>query len=138
MIFFTKRKKRLLVVDDSEIDLILVESMLQDKYTVLPTNSGKEALDFLLHADSPDLILLDLIMPDMDGWETFSQIRALSSISHIPISFLTSEDGTAEQNRAREIGAADYILKPFTKKGLEKRVKAILKKFPLKKEKPKS
>ena len=132
MSFFVKKKKKILMIDDSEIDLALVESMLQDAYTFLPTKSGKEALDYLLHADRPDLILLDLIMPDMDGWETFGRIKALACISNVPIAFITSERGIKEQNHAREIGAADYILKPFTKDELTKRIKDILKKFPVK------
>jgi len=128
MAFFIKKKKKILAVDDSEIDLDLVELMLQDKYIILPTKSGKEALDYLLHHDIVDLILLDLIMPEMDGWETFSRIKDLGAISHVPIAFLTSVRGADEQNRAREIGAADFILKPYTRKELLTRVKVILKK----------
>ena len=131
MAFFAKKKKKILVVDDSEIDLELVEFMLSEKYTILPTKSGQEALDYLLHTNNLDLILLDLIMPDMDGWETFSSIKALSFLSNIPIAFLTSVHGIDEQNHARKIGAADYIFKPYTKKELLKRIKIILKKYPL-------
>ena len=131
MAFFHRKNKRILAVDDSEIDLDLVEIMLQGKYTVFPTKSGKEALDYLLHNDTVDVILLDLIMPEMDGWETFSRIRDLGLIKHVPIAFLTSVHGTNEQNRAREMGAADYILKPYTRKELLKRIKNILKKNPV-------
>ena len=133
MEIFAKKKKRILVVDDSEIDLDMVEIMLQDKYTILPTKSGKEALDYLFHYSNVDLILLDLMMPEMDGWETFSLIRDLGHISHVPIAFLTSVQGVDEQNHAREIGAADYIFKPYTKKELSNRVKIILEKYPGKK-----
>jgi len=128
MAFFKTKKKRVLVVDDSEIDLELVEIMLQDKYTILPTKSGKEALDYLFHYNNVDLILLDLIMPEMDGWETFTRIKDLGLITDIPIAFLTSVHGEKEQNHAKEIGAADYIFKPYTKKELLKRIKIILKK----------
>ena len=125
MKFFVKKK--LLVVDDSEIDLDLVEAMLQDKYEILMTKSGQEALTFLFR-NKVDLILLDLIMPEMDGWETFSKIKDLGVISHVPIAFLTSVHGTTERERAKEIGAADYILKPYTREILQERVKIILKK----------
>ena len=134
MLFFGKRKKKILAVDDSEIDLDLVEMMLEDKYTILPTKSGKEALDYLLRDDNVDLILLDLMMPEMDGWETFSRIKDLGRISHIPIAFLTSVYGTEERNRAKEIGAADYIMKPYTREELMDRIAAILKKYPVKHE----
>jgi putative two-component system response regulator len=126
MAFYVMKKKKILVVDDSEIDLELIEIMLQDKYTILPTKSGKEALDYLLHHDSVDLILLDLIMPEMDGWETFSRIKDLGSITNVPIAFLTSVHGKEEQNRAKEIGAADYIFKPYTREKLLERIKNIL------------
>jgi putative two-component system response regulator len=132
MAFLLKKKKKILAVDDSEIDLDLLETLLQDKYTILPTKSGKEALDYLLHFSNVDLILLDLMMPEMDGWETFSQIRDLSNITDVPIAFLTSIRGEAEQNRAKEIGAADYIFKPFTKEELINRIENILKKPPAK------
>jgi CheY-like chemotaxis protein len=132
MAFIFKKKKKILAIDDSEIDLDLIEAMLQDKYTVLPTKSGKEALDYLLHFSNVDLILLDLIMPEMDGWETFNRIKDLSNITDIPIAFLTSVQGEKEQNRAKEMGAADYIFKPFTKEDLINRIEVILKKPPLK------
>jgi CheY-like chemotaxis protein len=128
MTFFGKKKKKILVVDDSEIDLDLVEIMLHDKYTVLPTKSGKEALDYLFRNDNVDLILLDLIMPEMDGWETFSRIKDLGLINNVPIVFLTSVHGIEEQNHAKEIGASDYIFKPYTREELLKRIKIILEK----------
>jgi CheY-like chemotaxis protein len=128
MLFFAKKKIKILVVDDSEIDLDLVEMMLQDEYTILPTKSGKEALDYLLHYNNVDLILLDLIMPEMDGWETFNRIKDLGFINNVPIAFLTSVHGIDEQNHAKEIGAADYIFKPYTREELIKRIKIILSK----------
>ena len=135
MHFFDKRKKKILVVDDSEIDLELVEMILEEKYTILPTKSGKEALDYILRDDTVDLVLLDLLMPEMDGWETFSRIRDLGRISHVPIAFLTSVYGTDEQTRAKELGAADYIMKPYTKEELLDRITVILKEYSEKHEK---
>ena len=128
MAFFAGKKKKILAVDDSEIDLDLIEIILQDRYTILPTKSGKEALEYLLY-NNVDLILLDLIMPEMDGWETFSRIKDLGLISNVPVIFVTSVHGADAQNRAWEMGAADYILKPYTRKELLKRIKIILKKY---------
>jgi len=133
MSLFVKKKKKILVVDDSEMDLDLIEMILQDKYTILPTKSGKEVLDYLLQNNNVDLILLDLIMPEMDGWETFSRIKDLGLISNIPIAFLTSTHGTDEQSHAKKIGAADYIFKPYTREELLKRIEIILKKYPVRK-----
>ena len=135
MKFSGKRKKKILAVDDSEIDIELVEMMLEDKYTILTTKSGKEALDYLFRDENVDLILLDLLMPEMDGWETFSRIKDLGCMNQIPIAFLTSVYGAEERERAKEIGAADYIMKPYTKKELLDRISIILKKYPKKQEK---
>ena len=130
MVLSAKEKKIILLVDDSEIDLDLAQFILQDKYRIIPTKSGKEALDSLLRGPVPDLVLLDLIMPNMDGWETFNRIKAISCLKGIPIAFLTIERGAAEQNHAREIGAADYIFKPYQKEELLKRIKNIIKRNP--------
>jgi CheY-like chemotaxis protein len=119
------KKKKILAVDDSEIDLEILENMLKDKFTVLPTKSGKEALDYLLHFSNVDLILLDVIMPEMDGWETFSRIKDLSNITDVPVAFVTSLQG--EEEHAKEIGVSDYILKPFEKEELIKRIEIMLK-----------
>jgi len=69
-------------------------------------------------------------MPEMDGWETFSRIKDLGIITDIPVAFLTSVHGEEEQNRAKEMGAADYIFKPFKGEDLLKRIEIILKKGP--------
>jgi putative two-component system response regulator len=108
--------------------------MLKAKYEIFSTKSGKDALNHLLRGPIPDLVLLDLVMPNMDGWETFNRIRAISCLRDIPIAFLTSVHGVTEQNHAQEIGAADYIIKPYEKKDLLKRVNKILKKIPVKKQ----
>jgi len=120
------KKKKILAVDDSEIDLQILENMLKDEYTILPTKSGKEALDYLLHFSNVDLILLDVIMPEMDGWETFSRIKDLSNITDVPVAFVTSLQGDEEQKRAKEIGVSDYILKPFEKEELIKRIEVMM------------
>ena len=70
----------------------------------------------------------------MDGWETFNKIKAITCLKNVPIAFLTIEKGITEQNHAREIGAADYIIKPYKRKELLKRIKSILKKNPVKKQ----
>ena len=121
-------KKNILIVDDDSIQLEHAKLMLQDEYTILTAKSGKEAVDYFLHRTAPNLVLLDILMPNMDGWETFNQIRGLSLLQNVPIAFLTSLNGTEEEKRAREMGAADYIMKPFNKEDLLSRVKNILSK----------
>ena len=72
------QKKKILLVDDNEVQLSFTQVQLQKKYVVMTAKSGKEALDHLLRGFTPDLILLDILMPNMDGWETFGRLRALS------------------------------------------------------------
>ena len=128
MAFFVKKKKKILVVDDSELALTLVEMILKDRYIVNLAKSGKDAIDYLSQGNIPDLILLDLIMPEMDGWETFNRIKELDYLNNVPIAFLTSLHGKEEQTHALEIGAEDYIFKPFARKELLNKVKIIIKK----------
>ena len=120
------KKKKILLIDDDETHLSIATVILEDVYEISSAKSGKEALDHLLHGTAPDLILLDLLMPQMDGWETFNRLKAISYLKDVPVAFMTSVHGTEEKNQARKIGAADYITKPFEKKELLKRVKNIL------------
>ena len=122
-------KKMILLVDDNEIQRVIIETMLADEYTVTTANSGKEAIDFLLKGHSPHLVLLDIVMPEMDGWETFNRLKAISCIKDVPIAFVTSLDDTTEMDRAFMMGAADFIAKPVDKDELLDRIKKILEKF---------
>ena len=129
MLFFIpgiSERKRLLVVDDDDFFLSVTTGVLKDTYEVIPVKSGKEALDYMLQGPAPDLILLDIMMPNMDGWETFNKIRAISFMRNIPVVFLTSLNEENDEKRAQEIGAADFIKKPYEKNDLLKRIEKIL------------
>jgi methyl-accepting chemotaxis protein len=119
-------KKKILVVDDEEIDLEMVGSVLQEKYDMFTAKSGKEALGLFYQGLVPDLILLDLIMPDMDGWDTYGKIKAISGLHDIPIAFFTVSDDPKDIQHAHEIGAVDYIKKPYDKDDLLNRIEKIL------------
>jgi CheY-like chemotaxis protein len=119
-------KKKILIVDDDEIHRLTARSMLKSEYEVLAVKSGKEALDHLVHGGVPDLLFLDIVMPDMDGWETFNRIKALSYLKDVPIAFLTSLTKTTEEKRALEMGADDYIMKPYDKNVLLDKIEKIL------------
>jgi putative two-component system response regulator len=121
-------KKKVLLVDDDEMHLVTAELYLKDDYEVLKIKSGNEALNLLSNKENvPDLILLDILMPEMNGWEVFKKIRAIP-LKDIPIAFLTSENAQAEKDRANKLGAADYITKPFNMTLLKIKVKDILSK----------
>jgi CheY-like chemotaxis protein len=119
-------KRSILIIDDDDIQHLTARTMLGDDYEILSAKSGIEALEFFRQGHIPNLVLLDILMPEMDGWEIFNRIRAISLLEDVPIAFLTSLNGTAEENRARELGAADYIIKPFSKEGLLTRIKNII------------
>lgn len=105
---------RILVVDDRPENLLAVTSILEgDEFELLVANSGTEALAWLLNAEVA-LILLDVLMPDMDGFETARLIRAREACRHIPIIFLTAAGSDWQMvERGYAVGAADYLVKPL-------------------------
>jgi len=120
-------KQKILVVDDDDIDLEMVGMVLHDGYDVATAKSGKEAMGLFYQGLVPQLILLDLIMPDMDGWDTYKRIKAISGLHDIPIAFFTASNDPKDIQHAHEIGAVDYIKKPYEKDDLLNRIGKILK-----------
>jgi len=125
---FGNEKPKILMVDDDNIHLDMVESVLQNEYDVYKVLSGKEALGLFYQGLVPQLILLDLIMPDMDGWSTYNRIKAIGEMHEIPIAFFTVSNDPKDIIHAKEIGAVDYIKKPFDDDDLRNRIEKILKK----------
>jgi DNA-binding response OmpR family regulator len=122
-------KKKIAIVDDDDISLSTAELYLKNDYEILMLKSGKEFLDHLAGNDYiPDIILLDILMPDITGWELYKKIRAINNLKNIPVVFITSLDNEESKKRARQIGAADYITKPYNMTVLQKSMKDILKK----------
>jgi len=121
-------KKKILVVDDSEVQLSIVEGFLNKKYETIIARSGVEALALISKGHIPDMILLDILMPEMDGWETFNKIRGISLLRDVPIAFFTSLEGENEKLYAYTIGAADMITKPCEEEELINRIQGILEK----------
>ena len=120
--------KKVFMVDDDEIHLSTAELFLKDEFEVHKAKSGVEALKYLQNSQViPDLIMLDIIMPDMDGWEVFKRIRAINTLKNVPIMFLTSSAGEVERKKARILGAADYMTKPFNMTLLKSTIHDILK-----------
>jgi DNA-binding response OmpR family regulator len=120
-------KKKILLIDDDEMHLITAELYLKDEYEIYKVKSGEEALDKLKNNEFvPNLVLLDIVMSGMNGWEVFKKIRAIPSLKNLPIAFLTSENDQTEKDRAFKIGAADYITKPYNMTLLKSKVKDIL------------
>jgi CheY-like chemotaxis protein len=121
-------KQKVLIVDDDSIHLEMVEAVLQSEYEISTAKSGKEALGLFYQGLVPQLVLLDLIMPDMDGWDTYKRIKAISALHDTPIAFFTSSDDPKDKQHAYEMGAVDFIKKPYDKDDLLRRVGRILNK----------
>ncbi|WP_035399402.1 response regulator transcription factor [Exiguobacterium sp. OS-77] len=109
------------LVDDENRMLELLELYLQADYRCIKLNSGREILN-VLENEKPDLIILDVMMPKMDGFETCERIRQISTI---PIILLTALDGKEEIVRGLQLGADDYIVKPFDGEELKARIQSL-------------
>ena len=118
-------KKNIFLIDDDIIFHEIVISILSDKYNVITSRSGNEAL-ILLVKNKPDLILLDIVMPEMDGWEIFHKVRGISTLYQVPIAFVTSLNETEGFDHAKRIGASDYFIKPLDPADFLSRVEKLL------------
>lgn len=115
--------KTVLVVDDSPDILALISSLLKNLYSVKVANSGKKALAFLEKHPKVDLVLLDIMMPEMSGHEVIKIIKASSQTHDIPVVFLTSKNSVEDEKLGLDLGASDYIAKPILPATLLARVK---------------
>jgi CheY-like chemotaxis protein len=106
----------------------MVEAVLQRDYSVSTARSGKDALAMFYQGLVPDLILLDLVMPEMDGWSTFDRIRAIGGLHNTQMAIFSASNDPKDMVRSNEMGAVDYIKKPYDKDDLLRRVERILKK----------
>jgi putative two-component system response regulator len=110
----TSSKRTVLVVDDTPDNLAFIAALLSDQYRVKVANSGPKALAVARSADPPDLILLDVMMPGMSGFEVCEQLKADPGTAGIPVVFLTANTGAEDEKRGFDIGGADYITKPIS------------------------
>ena len=120
--------EKILVIDDDEIFISTIRAMLKHDYEVIGCVSGNEALDLLYKSPSVHLILLDIMMPKMDGWEVFRRIKTIGFLFDTPIIFISSLDDAEAEKHAYEVGAKDFIRKPFQKEDLMHRISNIFQK----------
>jgi len=118
-------KKKILVVDDAEFNRDLIVQLLGDEYEVLEAVDGGEGVR-RAEQEKPDLILMDLGMPVMDGWEATRKIKANSELRHIPIIAVTSHAMLGDEIQAREAGCDDYVPKPIDENELIRKIKKFL------------
>jgi DNA-binding response OmpR family regulator len=127
-----KRGRVLVVDDDADIRSLLRHLLERAGYAVVEAANGREGLR-ALYASAPDLVLLDVSMPELDGWQTLERIRDLSDV---PVLMLTARAAELEKVRGLKAGADDYVSKPFGRQELLARVEALLRRAGPREEKP--
>ena len=120
-------KSRVLIVDDQPINIDALSEILEENYTVQVATRGVNALEIASGSYPPDLILLDIVMPEMDGYEVCRQLKADESTQGIPVIFITAMTQTEGEIKGFELGAVDYITKPISPPILRARVATQLK-----------
>jgi len=121
-----EEKKLVLLVDDNPSHIHVVRSILKDDYKIRIATNGAKALELARVEPMPDLILLDVMMPDMDGYEVCGHLKANQETRDIPVIFLTLKMEVADEARGFEVGAVDYIHKPFSPPIVKARVRTHL------------
>jgi len=122
---FMASKKKVLIVDDEPHIVNLIKMTLEDKYEVIEAFSGTEALN-IVKKTTPDIVLLDLMMPHIDGFKTCQMLRELPQTKRTPIMILSAKSQISDKFRSVNVGADDYMVKPFDPEDLAKRVAANL------------
>jgi len=118
-------KQKILIVDDSSENIELLNSMLQEEYDVLFSTSGKKALQ-IADESEPDIILLDIVMPQMDGYEVILSLKDNPKTKNIPVIFLTAKTSKEDLLKGFKYGGVDYIIKPLCEEEIKARLKTHL------------
>lgn len=122
----TNRQPKILIVDDAPENIDVLGEALKTDYKRSVAINGRKALDIALSNEPPDLILLDIEMPEMDGYEVCKRLKADARTAKIPVIFVTAKQSIADETKGLELGAVDYITKPFSPPIVRARVKTHL------------
>lgn len=122
IMFMDRSRAKILVIDDTKTNIEVLEGILSKEYEVFVALNGKKGL-FLAEKVHPDLILLDVMMPEMDGYETLRQMNAKKLVENTPVIFLTAKADSKSEQMGLDLGAVDYITKPFHPNLVELRIK---------------
>ena len=117
-------QKLILIVDDTPTNIGVISGALKDTYKTKIATNGEKALALASAEEKPDLILLDIVMPGMDGYEVCSRLKSDPATSEIPVIFLTGQTGAEDETRGFEVGAVDYVHKPFSPAVVKARVRS--------------
>ena len=117
-------QKLILIVDDTPLNIGVISGALKDSYKTKVATNGEKALALAGAEEKPDLILLDIMMPGMDGYEVCTRLKADPSTREIPVIFLTGQTGAEDETRGFAVGAVDYVHKPFSPAVVKARVRS--------------
>jgi serine phosphatase RsbU (regulator of sigma subunit) len=120
----TSAQKLILIVDDTPTNIGVISGALKDAYKTKIATNGQKALALAAAEEKPDLILLDIMMPEMDGYEVCTRLKADPATRDIPVIFLTGQTGAEDETRGFEVGAVDYVHKPFSPAVVKARVRS--------------
>jgi len=121
-----EQERKILLVDDEPANLEALIEAMEQKYQVSVAINGARALKLAAAEPQPDLILLDVVMPEMDGYEVCRRLKADPRTAPIPIIFVTGRNAQEDEQRGLDLGAVDYITKPFSLPIVQARVKTHL------------
>ena len=119
--------KRIVAVDDSNVILKTIKSVLStEEYDLHPFSTGRRALDYLVQKDNkPDLIILDIEMPEMNGYDVLERIKKMDHLKDVPVIFLTANNEKKQVIKAATGGVSDYVIKPIDKEILLKKLHTL-------------
>lgn len=121
------KRQTILIVDDSNFHSTYLSEILSSQYQVRVASNGKEALEISFSSEPPDLILLDIVMPEMDGYEVCQKLKSTESTKDIPIIFITGKVEEEDEIYGFQLGAVDYVSKPFNPVIIKARVNTHMK-----------
>ncbi len=119
-------KKKILIIDDELSIRMLLENFLKKEYEVVTKNDGLEGLTWLEEGNIPDLIVADIQMPNLDGYDFIKNLRASGYFRLIPLIMLSGIESTTEKIKCLKLGADDYIVKPFNPEELAIRIELLI------------
>ncbi len=119
-------RKLVLIVDDTPTNVAVVSGVLKDSFKTKVATNGEKALAIAMGPETPDLILLDVMMPDMDGIATFKALQAHPETEQIPVILLTAKAQTSEKRQFNDLGVCGVITKPFNSLDLPEQIAKIL------------
>ena len=121
-----EKRKTILVVDDTPDNITLLRDILNERYKIKAATTGERALKIAFSENPPDLILLDIVMPEMDGYEVCRRLKADETTGEIPVIFITAKTEVEDEIKGFEIGCVDYVTKPISPPILQGRIKTHL------------